>query len=86
VEQQQISSQVLLKSILIVATASALLSIRVAADLEEILALLKRTIDAHPGVNLSIDVAYPAILLDADVDGFEKTVVSYFTVYHLCHF
>jgi hypothetical protein len=86
VEQQQILSQVLPKSVLIIATASALLSIRVAADLEETIALLKRTIDAHPGINLSIDIALPAILLDTDVNGFEKIVVSYFTVLDLCQF
>jgi hypothetical protein len=33
-------------------------------------------------VKLTIDVSLPAILLDADVEGFETIVVSYFTVTH----
>jgi hypothetical protein len=81
VVQQQTSSQVVHLSILTIANASALLSIRVAADLDQTTALLTRTVDAHPGVKLSISVSLPPILLDADVDGFEKIVVSYFTVF-----
>jgi hypothetical protein len=66
---------------LIVANASSLLSIRVAADLEETIALLKHTVDKHEGVKLTIDVSLPAVVLDADVEGFDTIVVSYFTVH-----
>jgi hypothetical protein len=48
--------------------------------LDETLALLRETVDKHPGVKLTIDVAHPAIALDADVEGFQTIVVSYFTV------
>jgi hypothetical protein len=65
---------------LIVANASSLLSIRVAADLEETIALLKHTVDEHDGVKMTIDVSQPAVVLDADVEGFDTIVVSYFTV------
>jgi hypothetical protein len=65
---------------LLLANASSLLSIRVAADLEETIALLKSTVEKHEGVKLSIDVSLPAVVLDADVEGFNTIVVSYFTV------
>jgi hypothetical protein len=42
--------------------------------------LLESTVAKHPGVQLSVYVAVPGIPLDADVEGFETTVVSYFTV------
>lgn len=44
------------------------------------MALLKTTVDKHPGVKLTVDVSQPAILLDADIEGFKTIVVSYFTV------
>jgi hypothetical protein len=66
---------------LIVANASSLSSIRVAADLEETIALLKQTVDKHEGVKMTIDVSLPAVVLDADVEGFDTIVVSYFTVH-----
>jgi hypothetical protein len=65
---------------LIVANASSLLSIRVAADLDETIALLKNTVEKHDGVKLSIEVSLPAVVLDADIEGFDTIVVSYFTV------
>jgi hypothetical protein len=65
---------------LIVANASSLLSIRVAADLDETVALLKHTVDKHEGVKMTIDVSQPAVVLDTDVEGFDTIVVSYFTV------
>jgi hypothetical protein len=48
--------------------------------LDETITLLKKTVDDHPGVKLTIDVSQPAIPLDADVEGFQTIVVSYFTV------
>ena len=48
--------------------------------MDETISLLKNTVGAHEGVKLDIDVAASPILLDADVDGFETIVVSYFTV------
>lgn len=62
------------------ATASALCSIHVAADLDETIALLKNTVGAHEGANLDIEVAVGPIPLDTDVEGFETIAVSYFTV------
>jgi len=56
------------------------LSIRVAADLDETIALLERTVEKHEGVKLSIEVSLPAVVLDADIEGFDTIVVSYFTV------
>jgi hypothetical protein len=44
------------------------------------MALLKATVEKHPGVKLTIDVALPAIPLDVDIEGFDTIVVSYFTV------
>jgi hypothetical protein len=52
----------------------------VAADLQETIALVKKTIEAHEGVKLEIQVSLPPIALDSDVEGFESIVVSYFTV------
>jgi len=52
----------------------------VAADLQETIALVKKTIEAHEGVKLEIQVALPPIALDSDVEGFDSIVVSYFTV------
>jgi hypothetical protein len=85
VERQQTSFQVPSSSLFnwYLANATSLLSIRVAADLDETLALLKATVDKHPGVKLTIDVAHSAIALDADVEGFQTIVVSYFTVFPL---
>lgn len=51
-----------------------------AADLDDTLAILKATVEKHPGVKLTIDVAVAAIPLDADIEGFDTIVVSYFTV------
>lgn len=62
-----------------IANASSLLSIRVAADLDETVALLKSVVDKHEGVKMTIDVSLPAVVLDADVEGFDTIVVSYFT-------
>lgn len=67
-------------SSLIVAKASALLSIRVAADIDETIDLLKKAVEKHDDVKLTIDTHLPPVLLDADVAGFETIVVSYFTV------
>ena len=44
------------------------------------MALLKQTVDKHEGVKMTIDVSLPAVVLDADVEGFDTIVVSYFTV------
>jgi hypothetical protein len=52
----------------------------VAGDIDETIALLKETVQKHDGVTLSIDVHLPPVVLDADVGGFEKIVVSYCTV------
>jgi hypothetical protein len=51
--------------------------------LDETIALLKKTVEKDEGVKLTIDVAVPAITLDADVEGFEKIIVSYFTVFSI---
>jgi hypothetical protein len=48
--------------------------------LAEISNLLKTTVAEHAGVELTVEVASPAVPLEADVEGFETTVVSYFTV------
>lgn len=71
---------VYLPQFLTLASASALCSIRAAADLQEIIALLKKTIEAHDGVKMDIEVAVSPVALDSDVPGFEKIVVSYSTV------
>ena len=44
------------------------------------MALLKKIVTKHEGVSLTIDTHLSPIVLDADVAGFEKIVVSYFTV------
>ena len=56
------------------------MSIRVAADIDETIDLLKKTVEKHDDVKLTIDTHLPPVLLDADVTGFETIVVSYFTV------
>jgi hypothetical protein len=48
--------------------------------LNETLTLLKSTIAKHPGIQLDIETARAAISLDTDIEGFDTTVVSYFTV------
>lgn len=48
--------------------------------MDEIISVLERTVDKHPGVKLTIDISLPPIPLDADVEGFKTIVVSYFTV------
>jgi len=58
-----------------------LLSIRVAADLDETIALVKSVVGKHEGVKLTIEVSLPAVPLDSDVGGFQTIVVSYFTVH-----
>jgi hypothetical protein len=64
------------------ANATALLSIRVAADLDETIALVKSVVGKHEGVKLTIEVSLPPVPLDSDVGGFQTIVVSYFTVLH----
>jgi acetylornithine deacetylase len=64
-----------------VANATALLSIRVAADLDETIALVKSVVGNHEGVKLTIEVSLPPVPLDSDVGGFQTIVVSYFTVH-----
>jgi acetylornithine deacetylase len=63
------------------ANATAVLSIRVAADLDETIALVKSVVGKHEGVKLTIEVSLPPVPLDSDVGGFQTIVVSYFTVH-----
>ena len=62
------------------ANASALLSLRVATDLDATLGVLKTAVGKHPGVNLEIVTAIGPTSLDHDLEGFDTVVVSYFTV------
>ena len=61
-----------------------MLSIRVAADLDDTIELVKSIVGKHQGIKLSIDVSLPAVPLDSDVGGFQTIVVSYFTVSLVC--
>ena len=58
-----------------------MLSIRVAADLDETIALVKSVVGKHEGVKLTIEVSLPPVRLDSDVGAFQTIVVSYFTVH-----
>ncbi|KAK9458669.1 uncharacterized protein V1516DRAFT_129356 [Lipomyces oligophaga] len=61
------------------ANASAGLTVRVAADLDAVIALMHEAVDAVPHVDLDITLTYDPVLCDYDIPEFDTTVAAYGT-------
>ncbi|KAK9320144.1 hypothetical protein V1517DRAFT_14769 [Lipomyces orientalis] len=61
------------------AAATAGLTVRVAEDLDGVVSEVQRTVLLVPNVDINITLAYPPVLCDYDVSGFDTVAVAYGT-------